>query len=120
MNVTASIHDWARIEREQLNPHAVRQVVHTDRMTVAHLHLTRGAVVPRHSHPNEQVTVLERGRLRFEFDHGSTLLEAGQMLQIPGGLPHRVEALEDSLALDLFSPPREDWIRGDDAYLRQK
>jgi quercetin dioxygenase-like cupin family protein len=89
-------------------------------MTVAHLYLTKGAIVPRHSHPNEQVTVLERGRLRFEFDDGSRVIEAGQMLQIPGDLPHLVEALEDSLALDLFSPPREDWIRGDDAYLRQK
>jgi quercetin dioxygenase-like cupin family protein len=89
-------------------------------MTIAHLHLTKGAVVPRHSHANEQVTVLERGRLRFVFDDESQIVEAGQMLQIAGDRPHAVEALEDSVALDLFSPPREDWIRGDDAYLRQK
>ncbi|HET8547861.1 MAG TPA: cupin domain-containing protein [Bryobacteraceae bacterium] len=114
------IHDWNYIAREQLNPLIVRQAVHTDRMTVAHLHLTKGAVVPRHSHANEQVTVLERGRLRFEFDDGAEIVEAGQMLQIAGGRAHSVEALEDSLALDLFSPRREDWIRGDDAYLRHK
>jgi quercetin dioxygenase-like cupin family protein len=46
------------------------------------------------------------------------VVRTGESLQIPGGVPHRVEALEDSVALDLFSPPREDWIRGDDAYLR--
>jgi quercetin dioxygenase-like cupin family protein len=120
MEVIPIIHDWSSIAREQLNPHVIRQAVHTDRMTIAHLHLTRGAVVPRHQHTNEQVTVLERGRLRFEFDDGSQILEGGQMLQIPSDVPHLVEALEDSLALDLFAPPREDWIRGDDAYLRQK
>jgi quercetin dioxygenase-like cupin family protein len=119
-DVTPTIHDWSSIAREQLNPRVARQAVHTERLTVAHLHLTKGAIVPRHSHENEQVTVLERGRLRFEFDDSSRILEAGQMLEIPSGLPHLVEALEDSLALDLFAPPRQDWIRGDDAYLRQK
>jgi quercetin dioxygenase-like cupin family protein len=114
------IHDWNRIEREQLNPLVIRQAVHTDRLTIAHLYLTKGAFVPRHSHANEQVTVVERGRLRFDFDDGSETVEAGQMLQIRGDRPHAVTALEDSLALDLFSPPREDWIRGDDAYLRQR
>jgi quercetin dioxygenase-like cupin family protein len=114
------LHDWNRIEREQLNPLVVRQMVHTDLLTISHLHLTKGAVVPRHSHPNEQVTVLERGRLRFDFDDEVQVLEAGQMLQIASDRPHAVTALEDSLALDLFSPPREDWIRGDDAYLRQR
>jgi quercetin dioxygenase-like cupin family protein len=114
------IHDWNRIEREQLNPLLARQAVHTERMTIAHLHLGKGAFVPRHSHANEQVTVLERGRLRFDFDDGPQVVEAGQMLQIAGDRPHAVTALEDSLALDLFSPPRADWISGDDAYLRQK
>jgi quercetin dioxygenase-like cupin family protein len=112
------IHEWNRIAREQLNPLVARQAIHTERMTVSRLHLTRGAMVPRHDHPNEQVTFVERGRLRFDFDEGPEIVEAGQILQIAGGRPHAVEALEDSLALDLFSPPREDWIKGDDAYLR--
>ena len=115
---TPRIHEWAGIELEQLNPLVARQALHTERMTVAHLHLRKGALVPRHSHPNEQITMLEKGRLRFRFDAEERTLDAGQMMQIPGGLPHSVEALEDSVALDLFAPVREDWIRGDDAYLR--
>jgi quercetin dioxygenase-like cupin family protein len=112
-------HDWSRVAKESLTPLITRQAIHTDTMTVALLELKRGAVVPRHEHPNEQITFLQRGRLLFEFDGDSRTIEAGQLLQIPGGAPHRVEALEDSLALDLFSPVREDWVRGDDAYLRR-
>jgi quercetin dioxygenase-like cupin family protein len=113
------LHQWDTIEREQLNPHLVRQVIHGDQITVARLYLKKGAIVPRHSHANEQITVLQAGKLRFVFDHGETILEAGQALQIPGHEPHLVESLEDSVAMDLFSPVREDWIRGDDAYLRK-
>ena len=68
---------------------------------------------------NEQITTLEKGRLRFIFDDNELIVATGESLQIPSNVPHRVEALEDSVALDLFSPVREDWIRGDDAYLRR-
>jgi quercetin dioxygenase-like cupin family protein len=111
-------HRWAGIPAEALNEAVSRQVLHTDTMTIARLRLRRGAVVPRHSHPNEQVSIVEAGLLRFIFDNETVDVRAGESMQIPGGAAHRVEALEDSVALDLFSPPREDWIRGDDAYLR--
>jgi quercetin dioxygenase-like cupin family protein len=68
---------------------------------------------------NEQITTMESGRLRFIFDDQELVVQTGDSLQIPSNVPHRVEALEDSVALDLFSPTREDWIRGDDAYLRR-
>ena len=113
------LHVWDRIERERMSPSLSRQVIHTDQITIARLHLAKGAVVPRHSHVNEQVTLLERGKLLFRMDGSETILEAGQAMQIPPNMPHLVEALEDSDALDLFSPVREDWIRGDDAYLRK-
>jgi quercetin dioxygenase-like cupin family protein len=113
------LHRWPGIAEERLNAHLTRQVIHTDSMTIARLKLQKGAVVPRHSHPNEQVSNLESGRLRFVFDDGELIAETGDSVQIPCGVPHLVEALEDSVALDLFSPPREDWIRGDDAYLRR-
>jgi quercetin dioxygenase-like cupin family protein len=71
-----------------------------------------------HSHPNEQISMLESGALRFTISGEERVLRAGDALVIPADAPHTVEALEDSLAVDLFSPPREDWIRGDDAYLR--
>lgn len=111
-------HQWSEIPREQLNADCSRQVIHTDRMTIARLWMRAGAVVARHSHENEQVTVLEQGRLKFIFDDREVIIEAGQCLQIPSHAPHRVDALEDSVAMDLFAPIREDWLRGDDAYLR--
>src|ERR1051326_2040806 len=111
--------NWSSIPEEPLNPLIGRRVIHTERMTVCRIRLAKGAVVPRHSHENEQVTMLESGALRFVFDGGEKIIRAGDVLPIPPHAPHRVEALEDSLAVDLFSPVREDWRRGDDAYLRQ-
>ena len=72
-----------------------------------------------HSHPNEQITLLERGKLRFVVDGEENLVQGGAAVQIPPNAPHVVEALEDSVAVDLFSPVREDWLRGDDSYLRR-
>jgi quercetin dioxygenase-like cupin family protein len=114
------LHRWSEIPVEQLNPLVSRQVVHSDTMTIARLLLKKGAIVPRHQHINEQVANLEKGRLRFFWDDGSeTEMEGGDSLQVPSDVPHKVEALEDSVVIDLFSPTREDWIRGDDAYLRR-
>jgi quercetin dioxygenase-like cupin family protein len=113
------LHTWDRIEREQLNPQCARQVIHAETMTVARLYLDKGAVVPEHSHENEQITLLERGKLLFRIDGQEIVVEAGQALQIPPHARHSVVTLEDSVAVDVFSPPREDWRRGDDAYLRK-
>jgi quercetin dioxygenase-like cupin family protein len=115
----ANLHIWKSIAVEPMNDLVTRQVIHTASMTVSRLVLKKGAVVPRHSHPNEQITNVESGSLRFLFDDGEVLVKTGESLEIPGDLAHAVEALEDSVALDLFAPPREDWIRGDDAYLRR-
>jgi len=112
------LHRWDEIPLEQLNPLCARQCLHSEKMTVARVHLKKGAVVPLHSHANEQVTLLERGRLRFTVSGEPTVLEPGDLMLTPPEAPHMVEALEASLATDLFAPPREDWRRGDDAYLR--
>jgi quercetin dioxygenase-like cupin family protein len=113
------LYNWTAIQEEPLNPLISRRVIHTDRMTVCRIYLKKGAVVPMHSHENEQVTMLESGSLRFIFDGEEKIIHAGDVLPIPSHAPHRVEALEDSLAVDLFTPVREDWRRGDDAYLQQ-
>ncbi len=113
------LYDWSQVAKEQLNPLISRQVIHAEKLTVARLFLKRSAVVPKHQHENEQVTLLEQGRLAFTIDGEQRTVVAGQVLRIPPNAIHEVEALEDSVALDLFSPPREDWIRGDDAYLRR-
>lgn len=110
---------WQDIPKEQLSAQFTRQVIHAERITVARLWLTKGSVVPRHSHENEQVTVLQSGKLKFIFDTAEHIISAGEVMQISPNAPHSVEALEDSEAMDLFCPVREDWIRGDDAYLRR-
>ncbi len=112
------VYRWDEVPLEQLNPLCARQCLHTEKMTVARVHLKKGAVVPMHAHANEQVTLLERGRLRFTIREESTVLEPGDIMLTPPDAPHTVVALEDSLATDLFAPVREDWRRGDDAYLR--
>ena len=113
------LHRWNDIPVEPLNPLVSRQVIHSEQMTIVRLSLKKGAIVPRHHHVNEQVTMLEKGRLRFVFDDGERIVEVGDALQIAPDAPHMVEALEDSEALDVFTPQRTDWIRGDDAYLRR-
>ena len=114
-----NVFKWSGIEEEQLNPLLSRQVIHTSRMTIARIKLRKYAVVPAHAHSNEQISVLESGSLKFVLDGKERVLHAGEMLEIPPGVSHSVEALEDSVAMDLFSPAREDWQRGDDAYLRK-
>ena len=113
------LYNWTTIEEETLNPLISRRVIHSERMTVCRIRLKKGAVVPMHSHENEQITMLESGSLRFVFEHDEKVIHTGDALPIPPHAAHRVEALEDSVAMDLFSPVREDWRRGDDAYLRQ-
>jgi len=111
-------YNWDTLEEEPLNALLGRKMIHGEHITVARISLRKGAVVPTHRHPNEQVSMVERGALRFVLLGEERILRAGDVLVIPPDTPHMVEALEDSLAVDLFSPPREDWIRGDDAYLR--
>jgi quercetin dioxygenase-like cupin family protein len=113
------VYDWNRIEQERLNPKIARQVIHADTMTVARLQLAKGCFVPEHSHVNEQLSMIEEGSIRFVLAGKEVTVKAGEVLRIPPNVPHSAEALEDSVAVDLFSPPREDWKRGDDAYLRK-
>ncbi|HLX42683.1 MAG TPA: cupin domain-containing protein [Bryobacteraceae bacterium] len=113
------VHRWNQVEKEQITPKLGRQMIHGETMTIARLEMKQGSFVPEHSHHNEQITTIEKGRLKFVFGGKEVVIGAGESLQIPPHLPHSAEALEDSVAVDVFSPPREDWIRGDDAYLRK-
>lgn len=114
-----TVYRWSEIEKEQLSPDVARQVIHTERMTIARVHLRKGGVVAPHQHESEQVTMLVQGHLRFTIAGKPVIVEPGEMLHVPSGAMHQVEALEDSIAVDFFSPRREDWIRGDDSYLRR-
>ncbi len=107
------------MEVETLSPTTSRQVVHGEKITMARLVLKKGAVVPTHSHHNEQISTMLEGSLRFHIGDEEILLGEGESVVIPPHVPHSVEALEDCVALDVFAPLRDDWIRGDDAYLRK-
>lgn len=112
---------WDEVLREELSPLIGRRLITGSGMMIAHVYLARGAIVPMHAHENEQITYILEGRLRFTFgsDDGEVVeIGAGEVLTIPPHLPHAAEALEDTLDVDVFTPPREDWLRGDDAYLR--
>lgn len=109
---------WESIEREPMTDKITRQVTHGEMATLARFHLARHAVVPRHAHPAEQFSYVVQGQLRFTFDDREVVVSAGEMLTIPPNVPHAAEAMEDSLVFDFFAPRREDWIRKDDAYLR--
>jgi quercetin dioxygenase-like cupin family protein len=111
-------YNWTAIAEEKMNPLLSRWVIHTAHTTIARLWLGKGAVVPLHHHVNQQVCMVKSGALEFEMGGKRFVLKAGDVLVIPPDAPHSVVALEDSTATDLFTPAREDWIRGDDAYLR--
>lgn len=112
---------WDDLAKEQLNPQLSRRLVTGERVMLAHVYLDKGCVVPRHSHDNEQMTYILEGVLRFWLgEDGEEVVDvaAGEILHIPSGVPHMAEALEDTLDLDVFAPPRADWLDGSDAYLR--
>lgn len=113
------LYNWNAVTSEALNAHLSRKVIHTETMTIARLELKKGCTVPEHSHVNEQVSTVEAGALLFYIGGREQVVRAGESLVIPPHLPHRVDALEDTTVVDVFSPARADWLRGDDAYLRR-
>jgi quercetin dioxygenase-like cupin family protein len=116
--VASVLFRWDEVEPEQMNPLVTRQYVTGTKTMLARLVLKKGAHVPRHQHMNEQVSHVVSGSLKFMLEGKEVMVSAGEILCIPPDAPHEVIALEDSVALDIFTPPRQDWIDGDDAYLR--
>lgn len=109
---------WDSVELEQLNPLLQRQFVVGRDIMVARVLLKRGCIVPEHRHVNEQVTYILEGALRFWVDGKEIVVNAGEVLTIPSNMPHKAEALADTVDLDVFTPPRRDWMEKDDRYLR--
>jgi quercetin dioxygenase-like cupin family protein len=112
------VFSWEKVKKEVLNDKLARKVISGEKITLAQLFLAKDAVVPLHHHENEQFSSVLAGALRFELEGKELVLRAGEVLHIPSNVPHRVVALEDSLALDVFSPIRADWLAGNDDYLR--
>jgi quercetin dioxygenase-like cupin family protein len=115
--------NWNDIPIEQLNPLIGRQFLVGTNVMIARVLLKQGAIVPLHHHHNEQVSYILEGALQFilktESGDKEVIVRAGEVLCIPPNLPHEAHALEDTIDLDIFNPPRQDWIDRDDAYLRR-
>src|SRR5687768_14718578 len=111
---------WSTVPLEQVNPTLSRKLITAKEMMVAHVYLQTGSIVPRHQHVNEQITYILKGALRFwlgdkagsEDIADSIVVASGEVLVIPSNVPHKAVALEDTLDLDIFSPPRADWLGG--------
>jgi len=119
---TATFYRWEDMPREKVTDLLDRRLITGDRMMLAHVYLKKGCVVPKHAHENEQLTYILEGALRFwlgEDGAEEVVVRAGEVLHLPSMLPHRAEALEDTLDVDIFSPPREDWLKKTDDYLRR-
>ena len=113
---------WDEMPREQVSPMLDRKLITGERMMLAHVYLKKGCVVPRHQHENEQLTYILEGGLKFWIgadEKKEVIVRAGEVLHIPSMVWHKAEAIEDTLDVDVFSPPRQDWLDKTDAYLRR-
>ena len=111
---------WHTVGLEDLNPLLQRQFVVGQEVMLARVLLKKGCIVPEHSHHNEQLTYILEGALKFWIDGREIVVHAGEVLTIPPNMPHKAEAVEDTVDLDIFNPPRADWINKTDQYLRKK
>lgn len=113
---------WDEMPKERVTDQIHRRLVTGERMMMAQVLLDEGAVVPTHSHMHEQISHVVEGSLRFWIgaDEKEIVVSAGEVLHIPSNVPHKAEALEDMVGIDVFSPPREDWLDGTDDYFHQK
>ena len=112
---------WDDMPAEPLKPGLTRKLITGERMMIAHVYLKKGEVVPQHSHDNEQLTYILSGVLHFKFGakgEQEITVRAGEVVVIPSNMPHSAVAFEDTLDVDIFCPPRQDWLNGTDAYLR--
>ncbi|MBX3172821.1 MAG: cupin domain-containing protein [Gemmatimonadaceae bacterium] len=120
---TVTFHRWSDMPKEPVTDQISRRLVTGQGMMLAHVYLAKGAVVPKHQHHNEQLTYILEGALRFWIgEHGEETMDvhAGEVLHIPSNVWHKAEALEDTLDVDVFNPPREDWLNHTDSYFHQK
>jgi quercetin dioxygenase-like cupin family protein len=118
---TPQLHRWDDLPREKVTDLLERRLICGERLMLAHVSLKKGCVVPAHSHHNEQLIHVLEGALQFwlgEDGREEVVVHAGEVLTLPANVRHKAEALEDTVVVDVFSPPRLDWLQQTDAYLR--
>jgi quercetin dioxygenase-like cupin family protein len=110
----ARLHRWDEIALEKITELMSQKIVAGVHQMLAQTYLKQGALVPMHAHPSEQMTYVLQGALKFRVDAEEIIVREGEVLHIPADVPHQAEALEDTFQLDVFSPPRQDWLRDDE------
>jgi quercetin dioxygenase-like cupin family protein len=122
MTNPATHYRWSDVPLEKVTDMLDRKLITGERMMLAHVFLKKGCIVPKHSHDNEQLTYILEGALLFTLGEDQSVevtVSAGEVLHIPSNYPHKAVALEDTLDVDIFSPPRQDWLEKSDDYLRR-
>ncbi len=117
----AQLYRWKDVPHESVHALFSRQLIVGDQIMLAHVHLKQGCIVPLHHHVNEQLTYIFEGALQFRIgaeDTEPVVVHAGEVLHLPSLVPHAAVALEDTFSMDIFSPPRQDWLDKTDDYLR--
>jgi quercetin dioxygenase-like cupin family protein len=109
-------HRWAEVPNEQITDTVARRFITGDSVTIGRFELKKGGIVPSHAHVNEQVSMVMSGVIRFLVGGRETIVKAGELIQIPPNVPHEIEVIEDAVAIDVFSPIRQDWIDKTDSY----
>lgn len=117
----ATHYNWDDLPKERVTDLLDRRIITGERMMLTHVYLKKGCVVPWHSHDNEQLTYVLEGVLRFWIGEAEEQVDVGvgEVLHIPSNVRHKALALEDTLDVDVFCPPRQDWLDKTDDYLRQ-
>jgi quercetin dioxygenase-like cupin family protein len=113
------LHRWDEIALEKVTEVISRKIVTGEREMLTQIYLKRGALVPMHKHESEQMTYVLQGGLKFLVGGEEVVVREGEVLVIPSWVEHQVEALDDTLTLDIFSPIRQDWLDGTDDYFRR-
>ncbi len=119
----AKVYKWDDVEEETLKKGVRRKFIHGESAMIARFDLAKGEIVPEHSHHNEQLSYIVSGALKFVLGGAvkdEVIVRGGEVLVIPSNLPHSAETLEDCIAIDVFSPPRQDWIDKTDSYIREE
>ncbi len=119
---TVTLYRWDDMPVETVTPMLGRRLITGERMMLSHVYIKKGGIVPLHHHDNEQLTYVLDGALKFWIgseDGEEIVVHAGEVLVIPSNIPHKAEALVDTLDVDIFCPPRQDWLDKTDDYLRQ-
>ena len=111
-------HRWEDVKPEQLNPLSSRKVIVGKNLMLAEFTTKKGAVVPPHKHVLEQISFVLKGRVKFTVGGEERITKEGDIILIPPNVEHSAVTLEDSVGLDVFTPLRDDWLSGKDAYLR--